>query len=120
MPAFDATANKLPVGALHLRANRMRVYSGKDAAGQTRQVMEASGRARITWGDTFTGEADTIVFDEAKQQMKMSATDGGFAIAKRFRPNASEPAVLRARTIIYNRATDLFFSDGTYSAVTGN
>src|SRR5262249_443573 len=57
---FDDTVNKLPPGVLYLRSDRMRVYSAKDANGQTRQEMIATGRATVTLGDQFFGSADVI------------------------------------------------------------
>jgi lipopolysaccharide export system protein LptA len=114
-PAFDATVNKLPSGALYLRSIKMTVYSGKDAQGQTRQQMEATGKANVTWGNEFFGSADVIKFDEAKQELKLEGLNGGLARARRFNPQGGDRGDIVGRKIIYNRATDTFSGDGVYS-----
>jgi lipopolysaccharide export system protein LptA len=116
LPAFDTTVNRLPAGALHLRATQMTVYSAKDATGQTRQAMTAEGKAEVLWGEEFFGKADVIRFDEVKQQMTMEGLNGGIAVARRLRPKPGEPSTMRARKIIYNRRDDSILMDGVYSA----
>lgn len=118
-PQFDATVNKLPPGAVYLRSNQMTVYSNKDAQGQVRQQMEAIGKASVTYQDVFFGTGDVIKFDEAKQQMTLEGTNGGYARAVRLKAEGSQPKVITARKITYNRATDSFEVDGAYS-VSGN
>jgi lipopolysaccharide export system protein LptA len=115
LPPFDATVNRLPTGAMHLQCAQLIVYSGKDAAGQTRQQMAAQGRAKVTWGDEFFGTGDIIRFDEAKQQMTLEGVNGGYAVANRLRTRSGEPSRVIARKIIYIRSTDDIISDGVMS-----
>jgi hypothetical protein len=118
-PAFDATVNKLPAGAVHLSAAQMTVYSAKDAAGLTRQQMEAKGKAKVTYGDEFFGNGDVIKFDESKQLMTIESFGGGLAVVKRFKVPGNQPSTLKGRKIVYNRLADSFEVDGAYS-ITGN
>jgi lipopolysaccharide export system protein LptA len=115
LPPFDATVNRLPTGAMHLTSSQLIVYNAKDSAGQTRQQMEAAGRAKVTWGDEFFGTADVIRFDESKQQMTLEGQNGGYAVANRLRVKPGEPKRVIARKIIYIRSTDEIISDGVLS-----
>jgi hypothetical protein len=117
-PGFDSTVNKLPAGAMHLQAVQMKVYSAKDANGQTRQEMEAKGKAKVTWGTTFYGTADVIRFDESKQLMTLEGQNGGYATAMKLDAQTGAPSRVVARRIVYNRQTDEIISDGVYS-ITG-
>jgi hypothetical protein len=112
---FDATVNKLPVGTLYLRSMQMTVYSVKDANGQTRQEMIATGRANVTWGMQFYGAADEIKFDEAKQQLTLVSSGGGLARARKFSDGGGSREVI-GKKIIYNRSTDTVTVDGGISA----
>jgi lipopolysaccharide export system protein LptA len=118
-PAFDVTVNRPPAGAVYLKAAQMKVYSAKDAAGVTRQQMEAQGKASVTYGDEFYGNGDSIKFDESKQLMKIESFGGGLATVTKLKARGNEPSKLRGRTIIYNRLADSFEVDGAYS-ITGN
>jgi lipopolysaccharide export system protein LptA len=118
LPSFDATINKLPTGALYLRSNVMRVYSSKDANGQTRQMMVASGRANVTWGDQFFGSADEIHYDEAKQTLILIGQNGNFARARRLATGGGDKGEIKGQKLRYDRLNDIITGDGTYS-ITG-
>src|SRR5205085_7623712 len=110
-PPFDATVNKLPTGVLYLKSNQMTVYSAKDANGQVRQEMIATGRANVTWGDQFYGSSDVIKYDEAKQTVTLEGRSGGPAHARRL----DRGGEIIAQKITYDRARDIINIEGGYS-----
>jgi lipopolysaccharide export system protein LptA len=114
---MDKLINKLPLGALHLRSDRLTVYSPKDAEGHPRQQMVAEGRAAVQWQDEFYGTADVIKFDEAKQQMTLEGLNGKLALVQMLRARPGEERKhIHARKIMYNRLTDTWSAEGVYSS----
>lgn len=116
---FDATVNHLPTGALYLHSQEMMVYSAKDANGQSRQVMIATGKANVTYGDQFFGSGDVIKFDEAKQQVTLEGLNGGYARARKLGLNGGTRGETVAKKIIYNRADDTVIAIDGYSVGSG-
>jgi lipopolysaccharide export system protein LptA len=115
-PPFDATVNKLPPGALYLRSNQMTVYSSKDANGQTRQEMVATGKANVTIADQFYGSADEIKYDEAKQVVTLQGRKGNPAHARRLGPGGADAGEMIADKIVYDRLRDAVNVEGGLSA----
>jgi lipopolysaccharide export system protein LptA len=113
---FDATVNKLPPQTLYLRSQQMTVYSTKDANGASHQVMVATVRATVTWGEEFFGTGDVIKFDETKQQLTLEGLNGNVASARRLGPGGGNRGDIKARKIIYNRVDDTVSIEGAYSA----
>ncbi len=116
LPQFDSTVNKLPPGALYLQSKQMTVYSTKDATGESRQSMLATGQARATWGQEFFGTGDVIKFDESKQQLTFEGLKDGVAHARRLSPGGGDKGEIIGKKIIYNKLTDTVIVEGAYSA----
>ncbi|HEX4592461.1 MAG TPA: LptA/OstA family protein, partial [Gemmataceae bacterium] len=112
---FDDTVNKLPPGVLYLRSDRMKVYSAKDANGQTRQEMIATGRATVTIGDQFFGSADVIKVDEAKQQVTLEGVNGRLARARKLAPGGNSGGEFSGKKMTYNRRDDTINIEDGYS-----
>jgi lipopolysaccharide export system protein LptA len=115
-PQFDSTVNRLPTGVLYLRSDRMTVYSAKDAAGQTRQEMIATGKADVTVGDQFHGAADVIKYDESKQLVTLEGRAGAPARARRLGRGGTDAGEILGEKILYDRARDIINIERGYSA----
>ena len=113
-PQFDATVNKLPVGALFLQSKEMIIYSTKDASGESRESMVASGQSRVTWGQECYGTGDQIKFDESKQLVTLVGLGDGWAHFRRFKPGGGEQGEIIGKKIIYNRLADTVNIEGGY------
>src|SRR5262249_55484143 len=64
--------DNLPAGGMHLMCETLKVRSERDSTGKTLQTMEAQKRVRI-FAEDFSGRADVMKFDEAKDQLILEA-----------------------------------------------
>ncbi len=116
VPTDDANLpidlDKLPKRALYLRCDVLKVYSRRDAAGvKANQEMEARGRASVQSED-FSGRADTIKFDEAKDLVIFEAGEGNLATLFKQEGRGAPPKELKGKKIYYWRKTNDFKIEG--------
>jgi hypothetical protein len=100
---MDYVMTHLPQGAMHVRCQLLTVFTSKTPDGKQFQMMEATGRAFVNWQKEFYGWAETIKFDESKQQVILEGTDDNPATVQKFQVRGGTPGVSVATKFIYNR-----------------
>ena len=107
-PNLIINPDKLPPGAFTLSCQKLEVGS-EEKNGRRSTTMVAEGRADI-YAPDFSGQADTIKYDESKkQQVIFSAKDdSNLAVLYHFKVKGGVPRAVRGKTIIYLRQTNEF------------
>lgn len=101
--------NKLPPKALYLKCEKLEVFS-EDKGPKKSHVLKAVGKATVQF-DNFYGLADSITYNEEKQQVIFEGGPGRPAILSQSQGQGRAPRKLSGDKVIYNRATGRF--DGT-------
>lgn len=101
--------NKLPPRALYLKCEKLEVFS-EDKGPKKSHVLKAVGKATVQF-DNFYGLADSIVYDEEKQQVTFVGSPGRPAVLNITQGQGQPPKKMSGDKVIYNRATGRF--DGT-------
>jgi lipopolysaccharide export system protein LptA len=109
---FSKIVDRLPKGAVYLRCDRLDVYSSKNAEGRTVQEFTARDRAEVQ-AEEFSGRANVIKFDEAKETVVFEGTQGAMAELYRIVEKGKEPQTIKAEKITYFRQTGAFKTEGT-------
>jgi lipopolysaccharide export system protein LptA len=112
-PDLPIDIDHLPEGGLYLRCERLKVYSQKDAAtGKASQQMEACRKAQVQ-AKEFWGRAETIKYDESKEQVIFEAgpEPGSMATLYRVTQPGAQPDVITGKKITYWRRTNDFKVD---------
>ncbi len=110
-PGHDLVMNKLidklPPGGMYLRCETLKVYSTRDATGKSTQSMVADGQNKQAYvqAQDFFGWATTIKYDESKGQVVFEGSEGSLAQLNRVLVKGGRPDTVKAKKIIYNRAT---------------
>ena len=94
----------LPPGAMYLRCDQLKVFSRPRADGKSLQEMEARGRVSISSRE-FSGMADFVSYNEAKDQVIFDGGDGGVATLYKVKRPGERPQKIEGRKIIYSRRT---------------
>lgn len=104
---------ELPEGALSMRCDRLDVLSRQDN-GKTRQDMRARGRVTVRSRE-FSGTADMVTFDEAKDQVIFHGSETMQASLYRQLRQGATPDEIKGRKITYSRSTGQFrIDEGTW------
>jgi lipopolysaccharide export system protein LptA len=101
--------NRLPPRALYLKCEKLEVFS-MDKGPKKSHVLKAIGKATVQF-DNFYGLADSIVYDEEKQQVTFIGSPGRPAVLNETRGQGQPPKKTSGEKFTYNRATGQF--DGT-------
>ncbi len=104
---LDPTPRRLPQGAIHLRCTKRLDVLGKQPqqpGGRTSQEMTAQGHVQI-WGPDYQGVAETLSYNEGKDQLVLRGGSGGMAILAQTRAVGGDPNTSRAEEVIYFRKT---------------
>jgi hypothetical protein len=117
---MDALLRKLPKDALHLRCKQLTIFSSKLPDGRTHQEMEATGDVLVRWEGEFEGRADTVRFDEDKQQVILEGREDNPAEVRHTRVGGANPGTVVATKFIYNRATGHWTIDGQRTLSSGS
>src|SRR4029078_11728494 len=100
---MDYVMTHLPQGAMHVRCQLLTVFTSKTPDGKQFQMMGAPGRAFVNWQKEFYGWAETIKFDESKQQVILEGTDDNPAPVPKVQGGGGPARVSGAKKFIYNR-----------------
>lgn len=111
-PNLAIDLDKLPKGAMYLRADRLKVNGQQEGStkGQGQQ-MEADGKALVQ-SQEFWGRADLIKYDEAKALVIFEGTDGNLATLYRSQARGTAPQEIKGKKIFYWRRTNEFKIEG--------
>jgi len=110
---MDHLIAKLPQGAMHVRCQLLTVFTSKTPDGKQFQMMEATGKAYVNWQNEFYGWAETIKFDESKQQLILQGTDDNPALLNKAGASGAAPSTTVATKFIYNRLDGSWNQEGT-------
>jgi len=111
--APERPIRELPEGALSMRCDRLDVLSRQDG-GKTRQDMRARGRVTVRSRE-FSGSAEMVTFDEAKDQVIFHGSETMQASLYRQLRQGAAPDEIKGRKITYSRGTGQFrIDEGTW------
>ena len=110
---LDSMLDRLPKGAMYLRCDRLDVFS-RGEKGKGQQEMLAKGRC-IVQAQEFWGRAQTVTYNEAKDQVIFEGSDDGPAVLYKVDPPGSQPQEIKARKIFYLRKTGQYKIDAVTS-----
>jgi lipopolysaccharide export system protein LptA len=96
-------ATELPLGAMYLRCNRLKVLS-EQVRGKTNQQMEADGQVQVQARE-FWAQSDHMTYNEAKDQVIFTGKGDNLATLAKIVAKGVQPEVLRAKKIIYARSS---------------
>jgi len=103
-------ATSLPEGGLYLRCDKLKVMD-RTSDGKPNKRMEASGSV-VVQGRDFDATAEEVKFDESKDLIIFSSSQGTSRLRK-FDVPGGEPQVVSGKTILYNRRTKDTKIEGT-------
>ncbi|MFO0845462.1 MAG: hypothetical protein U0797_24275 [Gemmataceae bacterium] len=123
-PRHDAVINldeilavELPENALHIRCGKLKVLDGLEG-GKPNKQMEAHEQVKIQ-GQGFWAYADSVYFNELKQQLILEGKDGGNATLYKEERRGDNPQTYQGKRLIYNRSTGEIKGEGMTS-IRGN
>lgn len=102
-PDVEIDPLHLPAGCLYMRCNRLEVL-GNQPGTRAKQEMTATGRVTV-FSQEFSAEADTVSFNEEKDQIIFEGGEAGDAVLYRYRGKGLPPDVSRGKKFIYYRKT---------------
>jgi hypothetical protein len=107
---------RLPEGAMYLRSDRLVVRQRPRPGEQGKffQEMDAQGRV-IVQSNEFTGRAESVKYDEEKDQVIFDGGNSGVAELYKAGTQGQEPERIEGRKIIYSRKTGRHWGDGIRS-----
>jgi hypothetical protein len=112
---FDRAIDQMPPGGLYLRSDRLTVYS-RLANTRNGQQMDAQGRvdvkARDARGQEFWGNADSVHYDEEKDQVIFEGGEGGKARLTHVEYRGAIPRTVTGKKILYLRSKGECIADG--------
>ena len=100
-----------PPQSMRLSCKHLRVLSQKNANGVMQQAMHADGKVLIS-GQDFAGSADTIDYDEGKDQVILRGTPGNKAVLVKQPVKGGQRDVHEADLIMYWPKTGQIVTDG--------
>ena len=103
---FDVLLNRLPEGALYMKSDRLDVFDHGDKK-KSQQEMYAKGHVLVQAKD-FYGHANTMTYNEAKDQIIFEGGENGLATLYRSSSAGAEAQKIEGKTIIYIRSTGMF------------
>jgi lipopolysaccharide export system protein LptA len=109
-PELKINPNKPPLGYMYLRCRKMEVFSHKLPDGRTSKEMRALGKAEVE-AKEFSGRADTIKYDESKEQVILEGSEGNPAVLYREKVQGGNKDAIHALKITYWRTTGTFSVD---------
>jgi lipopolysaccharide export system protein LptA len=109
-PDFKFKEGRLPPGYFYLTCEQLDVMSRK-VGENTVKEMRAQRNVSIE-GPEYSGHAETVKYDESKEQIILEGSSGNPAVLYRERVKGSNADVLRGKQIIYWRLTGLSSVDG--------
>jgi hypothetical protein len=98
--------NKLPPRALYLKCDMLKVFS-EDRGAKKNHVLRAENRATVQF-DNFYGQADTITYNEEKQQVIFEGSKGSPAVLSQLQAVGQKPKTFKGYKFTYNRLTGKF------------
>ena len=104
---------------MYLRCEKLHVLSTRDATGKVQQVMKAETKAMVQSAEFF-GSANSITFDEAKQQVIFEGSPGSPAVLNQVVARGQEPKTFKARKFIYYRQSGDFDSEEMIGGSSGS
>jgi hypothetical protein len=115
-PDLKIREDRLPSGGLYLTCKRLEVLSQKFPDGTSKQVMWAYDNTYVEGenfeGQTFSGHADIIKYDESKEIVIFEAKEGNLATLYQQKVVGGNPEKITGRKITYNRITGEFNIEG--------
>jgi lipopolysaccharide export system protein LptA len=93
-----------PPGCMHLHCEQLKVFTRRQANGQTTQEMEAQKKVVINAQD-FWGRADVVKYDERLDRIILEGSNGGTATLYQVKNKAGNPQTLTGSKIMYWRKT---------------
>jgi hypothetical protein len=103
-PSLQLDENHLPPGYLYLSCEILEVLKNNLPDGKSYQEMRAYKNVAIETQE-FTGNAETVKYDESKEQVILEGSDSNPAILTRQKGRGTDPDTVRGRKIIYLRST---------------
>jgi hypothetical protein len=100
---FERFLERLPIGAIYLRCDNLKVYSRAEGAERGVQEMEARGRVTVE-AQEFSGRAELVTYNQEKDQIIFDGAGAGTATLYKMEPNGQQRTI-NARKIIYSRKT---------------
>jgi hypothetical protein len=116
-PDLKIKEDRLPSGGLYLTCEgRLEVLNQKYPDNTSKQVMWAYDKVYVEGqnfeGQTFSGHADIVKYDESKEQVIFEAKEGNVAVLYQQKVIGDKPEKIIARKIIYKRSTGEFNIEG--------
>ena len=107
---FDVILNRMPEGAMYLKSDQLDVFDHGDKK-KSQQEMYAKGHVLVQAKD-FYGHANTMTYNEAKDQIIFEGGPNGLAILYKIKQRGAEAQKIEGKTIIYIRSTGMFKIEG--------
>jgi len=92
-------------GAMFLTCGKLHVYTQNLAGGKQNRMMDATVKAEAQSAE-FSGQADTIKYDESKQVMVFEGSPSNPAVLYEYKGRGRESNALRGVKISYDRTTN--------------
>jgi hypothetical protein len=103
-PSLQPDENHLPPGYLYLSCEVLEVHKSKLPDGKSYQEMRAHKNVAIETQE-FSGNAETVKYDESKEQVILEGSDGNLAVLTRQKGRGADLDRVTGRKIIYHRST---------------
>jgi len=107
---FETMLEKMPKDAMYLSCDQLTVLNRGDK-GHSQQEMLARGRC-IIQATEYWGNADTITYNENKDQVILDGGENGLAVLYKVIKVGLRPEVIKGKKITYIRSTGQFKIDG--------
>jgi lipopolysaccharide export system protein LptA len=107
-----------PKGSMYLTCDQLEVLTHKLPNGSTTQEMQARHKVFIE-GDDFSGQADSVAYDEAKDQVILEAKEGNLAVLNQQKAPGRDGQQIKAKKILYYPKTGDFDADGSRTLKVG-
>ncbi len=105
--------HELPENALYITSQKLKVMDSMEN-GKPNKQMEAHEKVYIQ-GRGFWARADSVYYNEQKQQIILEGRDSGNAVLYKSDRRGDDPQTIEGRRIYYNRATGEINGDGIKS-----